>query len=986
MMIFDDGTLTVHARKVRLENITISEDADGIPILTGVVSEGTGGTGAPTDAQYLVLATHTDLTAERQFVVSSPLTLADSGANGSATLGMLSQSANTVFAGPTTGAATTPTFRALVSGDIPSLDTSKITTGTFADGRLSSNVALKASANVFTTSQIIQTSAGGNWALKLMLSGESQPRLGLENGGSLKWSDGTTIDATLFRSASGELTISSKLLVLGNQRIGSTTTASSLAPTKHLSVGSTTLSDTVGIDFYTADGTQNTRSAFYLDATAKTFFHKHTWSSNGDIAYSYGNGRLLIPAANGAIAVTGALTVSNGFTVSAGSVSLTGTAITGSLASLGVSVKATGDTLTRWIVQTDGLMVWGSGSSAADTNLYRSTANILKTDDWFEVTSGIRVNAPVFEGLGATTRWYRNLATYVSDTDAVAGAIVIKTGIPNIQSKMMRIRITGFHYHPTAMAVDFTAFGYFFWNGTTNQLLNHGVVNVGSWRPMVRLLTTPDGFHAVVLDNVGDTHNYLKINVSEVMLGFAGSLATNEGYAQGWTATNVTDLSAYTVIGTFANAVQVDFASITSRPSTLSGYGITNAISTSGGNITGTLTTSLLGVATLSVTSGFKADIAGQLRVVDDGAGNSAQFISAAAGVAPIVRLVRNNATARTWQARIDTSGGFELFDETAAGSRMLITTSSLVKFSVADMTLGSVATGAIGSMELKSGGGSPVARRILFGTDGTGWELRIAKNQAGAVTDIVQIKDNALVTVNGTLLVTKNGVSPITANREDDASANRGMFVGQRQNTIKWMLGTDTSDNFALLDSSGAGKMWITLSNGNATFTGDITASAGSVDRSVILNGNSGHYRGLLLRSSGNNRWYLAADSTAESGTNVGSNLVLIRYVDSGVGDTIIQVTRSDGRVSVNKTLDLTSLGNQIKLSGGNVSGGVFTGNSPNYLYLADWNTGLKGFRVNLDTGDVINVDGNFIASVVISGNAPAGENYITGTLWCQI
>ena len=42
---------------------------------------------------------------------------------------LTTQAANTVFAGPITGSAATPTFRALVANDIPNLDASKITTG-----------------------------------------------------------------------------------------------------------------------------------------------------------------------------------------------------------------------------------------------------------------------------------------------------------------------------------------------------------------------------------------------------------------------------------------------------------------------------------------------------------------------------------------------------------------------------------------------------------------------------------------------------------------------------------------------------------------------------------------------------------------------------------------------------------------------------------------------------------------------------------------
>jgi len=59
---------------------------------------------------------------------------------GSGTLAvtLANQNANTVFCGPTSGGAATPTFRSLVAGDVPSLDAAKITTGTFAKAMISS--------------------------------------------------------------------------------------------------------------------------------------------------------------------------------------------------------------------------------------------------------------------------------------------------------------------------------------------------------------------------------------------------------------------------------------------------------------------------------------------------------------------------------------------------------------------------------------------------------------------------------------------------------------------------------------------------------------------------------------------------------------------------------------------------------------------------------------------------------------------------------
>ncbi len=58
------------------------------------------------------------------------------------TFSLSTQANNLVFAGPTSGGPLAPTFRALVSGDIPNLDASKITTGVLALARGGNTFAL----------------------------------------------------------------------------------------------------------------------------------------------------------------------------------------------------------------------------------------------------------------------------------------------------------------------------------------------------------------------------------------------------------------------------------------------------------------------------------------------------------------------------------------------------------------------------------------------------------------------------------------------------------------------------------------------------------------------------------------------------------------------------------------------------------------------------------------------------------------------------
>lgn len=58
-----------------------------------------------------------------------------------------------------------------------------------------------------------------------------------------------------------------------------------------------------------------------------------------------------------------------------------------------VSVKVGGDSQERIIVNADGKINWGSGSATQDTNLYRSAADTLKTDDNFTVAGAFKVGS-----------------------------------------------------------------------------------------------------------------------------------------------------------------------------------------------------------------------------------------------------------------------------------------------------------------------------------------------------------------------------------------------------------------------------------------------------------------------------------------------------------------------------------------------------------------------------------------------------------------
>jgi hypothetical protein len=57
--------------------------------------------------------------------------------------------------------------------------------------------------------------------------------------------------------------------------------------------------------------------------------------------------------------------------------------------STALDVFVSGESNARIVVDAGGKITWGTGAATGDVTLYRSAANILKTDDAFEATLGL---------------------------------------------------------------------------------------------------------------------------------------------------------------------------------------------------------------------------------------------------------------------------------------------------------------------------------------------------------------------------------------------------------------------------------------------------------------------------------------------------------------------------------------------------------------------------------------------------------------------
>jgi hypothetical protein len=87
-----------------------------------------------------------------------------------------------------------------------------------------------------------------------------------------------------------------------------------------------------------------------------------------------------------------------------------------------INAKATGDAATRFVAFVSGQHEWGDGTNARDTNLYRSAAGVLKTDNSLQATVALGVGqAPPSTGAAITVA--TDAAGWASTNTAVAGNV-----------------------------------------------------------------------------------------------------------------------------------------------------------------------------------------------------------------------------------------------------------------------------------------------------------------------------------------------------------------------------------------------------------------------------------------------------------------------------------------------------------------------------------------------------------------------------------
>lgn len=89
--------------------------------------------------------------------------------------------------------------------------------------------------------------------------------------------------------------------------------------------------------------------------------------------------------------------------------------------------QVNGDTMARSVIYVDGKIEWGSGSAARDTNLYRLSAGVVRTDHSLHVKQNLRINTTSLGG-GSGVIAIANATTVPSANPTGGGVLFVQNG------------------------------------------------------------------------------------------------------------------------------------------------------------------------------------------------------------------------------------------------------------------------------------------------------------------------------------------------------------------------------------------------------------------------------------------------------------------------------------------------------------------------------------------------------------------------------
>jgi hypothetical protein len=248
----------------------------------------------------------------------------------------------------------------------------------------------------------VYTASASTIAHSIRVTGDANARWFATTDGKMNWGDGTAVqDTNLYRANAGELKTDTILTVGGELHTNNLVRSNRANATDSAFEGR---------------ATGDTNARWFVREDGLMFWGPGTAIQDTNL-YRSGAGTLKTDnnlTVGGSLNSTGGATISGGATFTT-SAPLSQAATSGTTA---FRAAAVGDASDRFQMKGSGLQEWGDGTNPRDTNLYRSAADTLKTDDSFVVGGDLTVSSTTWSTYvpavtnGGTVTWSQQVGWY----------------------------------------------------------------------------------------------------------------------------------------------------------------------------------------------------------------------------------------------------------------------------------------------------------------------------------------------------------------------------------------------------------------------------------------------------------------------------------------------------------------------------------------------------------------------------------------------
>lgn len=202
-------------------------------------------------------------------------------------------------------------------------------------------------------------------------------------------------------------------------------------------------------------------------------------------------------------------------------------------------------------------------------------------------------------------------------------------------------------------------------------------------------------------------------------------------------------------------------------------------------------------------------------------------------------------------------------------------------------------------------------------------------------------------------------------------ATATNRFVAFQTAGVLRWQLGTNNTaegganagSDFVLNAYTDLGvlidtPMTITRAAGGLiSFGRSIAINTGALGASCTISSVAGTDRAYKLQTAGSDRWNVACNNVAESGSNAGSDFEIRAYSDTGVliDKPLTIIRAAQGAVTINRPIQIIA--------------GTFTGSQNMFLGSATWNNAASTFTgLKINITDTLSNSGSTLLNLQIS------------------